>query len=84
MNARDEELERFAMRHRIARACEAAHERACAYRSPDASEVAHIASGLASRWQFARNASRAELADVLDALARLHFAARTIDRLEQR
>jgi hypothetical protein len=79
---RTDEAARQGLRASIHRAREAGHQRACNLRSIDGGEIAFVASGIAGRWAFRRNASLGELETVIGILDRLLRAADDLERLE--
>ena len=70
------------LRRHISRAREAAHRRACDYRSLDAGHISHIASQFAASWAFQRTAPLEQLAQVLDILDHLLRGAEALEKLE--
>ena len=77
-----DELALAAMRFRIWRACDVACASGRKWRSSSAREIAALSCVIANGYQFNRTASAQELQQVLDALTKLHSAARTIERIE--
>lgn len=70
------------LRSSIYRARDAAHQRACEFRSLDAGQIAHIASQIAAPWAFNRRASVGQLEQALDILDHLIRGADALERLE--